>query len=318
MGLQTPVAFFVFNRPEPTRRVFSEIAKARPRTLLIVADGPRERRDGEAERCAEVRRIVEAVDWECTVLRNYAPANLGCRRRVSSGLDWVFAQCEEAIILEDDCLPDASFFPFCEELLGRYRHDERVMMISGDNFQEGRATSVFSYYFSGYAHVWGWASWRRAWNLYDVDMALWPVVRDGLFRDLGDGVSEAYWREVFDRTASGEIDTWDYQWLFACAAQNGLTILPEANLISNIGFGAGATHTHQPNRLAGLATSPMSFPLRHPPYVIRDRHADRFTFERVFQPPRPRLAGVRARVAGVLNRFPGRRVPPADTLNAPL
>jgi hypothetical protein len=301
----TPVAFFVFNRPEVTQRVFAEIAKIRPSTLLLVADGPRTDRVGEAELCAAVREIVESVDWECDVRRNYADQNLGCRVRVSSGLDWVFSEVEEAVILEDDCLPAPDFFRFCAALLARYRDDERVMMITGDNFQPGTRRPSYSYYFSAYAHVWGWASWRRAWSLYDVSMSCWPAVRDELFRDLGDGDSEKYWKGMLDRTLSGEIDTWDFQWMLACWMNHGLIATPEANLISNIGFGGDATHTSVANHLADLPYGAMHFPLEHPPYMVRDLRADEFTFSHVFQPRAARplgspRQGIRAKLRSAL------------------
>jgi hypothetical protein len=292
MPLSTPVALFVFNRPEHTARVLAAVARARPRTLLVVADGPRPDRPGEAERCEAVRELVERVDWECTILRDYADRNLGCRRRVSSGLDWVFSECERAIILEDDCVPDPSFFRFADELLERYADDERVMMVSGNNFQTAPPAGGSSYYFSAYAHIWGWATWRRAWRLYDVEMRRWPEVRAGL-TDLGDGVTEAYWREVFDLTHAGRIDTWDYQWLFACRLNGGLSATPELNLVSNIGFGDGATHTLAGSELADLPAGSLRFPLRHPRVVERDRRADRLAFRRVFRP----LPPLRARIA---------------------
>lgn len=284
MPLETPVAFFVFNRPEPTRRVLAEIAKARPRKLLIVADGPRDDRPGEAERCAEVREIVEAVDWECTVLRNYAERNLGCRGRVSSGLDWVFSECEEAIVLEDDCLPDPTFFPYCRELLARYRDDERVMMVSGDDFLAD-PSSPYSYRFSRYNLIWGWATWRRAWRHYDVTLSAWPSLRDTgwLRRITGSAGSARYWREIFDRVHRGEIDTWDYQWMFTTWTRDGVSIVPSGNLVTNIGFGADATHTTTESRLANLPVRTVEFPLRHPPRVEPDWRADRVVAERVFE-----------------------------------
>src|SRR5665648_587346 len=164
--LKTPVAFIIFNRPETTRRVFAEIAKARPTKLLVIADGPRATHPDDAEKCAVVRAIIDGVDWDCEVLKNYSDVNLGCKRRVSSGLDWVFDTVEEAIILEDDCLPHPTFFRFCEEMLAKYRDDKRIAMISGDNFQFGKKRTEYSYYFSRYTHIWGWASWRRAWDNY--------------------------------------------------------------------------------------------------------------------------------------------------------
>jgi hypothetical protein len=277
MGLKTPVAFLIFNRPNTTERVFREIAKARPRKLLVVADGARPGRAGEAEKCAAARVIIERVDWDCEVLKNYSDVNLGCKRRVASGLDWVFDTVEEAIVLEDDCLPSPSFFPFCEELLERYRFDSRVMQICGSNFLKGWKRSEYSYYFSSYGPIWGWASWRRAWKLYDVEMKLWPEFRGKrLFEDFCLNHEEVEQRQgIYDKVFSGEIDTWDYQWGFAKLANSGLSITPNANLISNIGFGADATHTSSgDNPFAELEIQSLDFPLSHPAFVLRDRLSD--------------------------------------------
>jgi hypothetical protein len=277
----------IFNRPEATRRVFAEIARARPPRLLVVADGPREGVEGEAAKCAEARAVIDSVNWDCEVLTNFAESNLGCKRRISSGLSWVFEKAEEAIVLEDDCLPAASFFPFCEELLERYRTDERVMMISGDNFQFGRQRTPYSYYFSRYVPIWGWASWRRAWRHYDVEMKLWPEWREtNCLQDiLGQEEAAEYWRRIFELAYAGRIDTWDYQWAFACWAQNGLSVVPETNLVSNIGFGDTATHTQSgDNKMENLPTVELPFPLRHPPYLMRHSEADQFLFQHVIAP----------------------------------
>lgn len=284
--LETPVAFIVFNRPHTTRVVFEEIRKVRPQRLLVVADGPRPEKAGEEERCREVRSIIEGVDWDCQVETNYAEKNLGCGLRVRSGIDWVFEQVEEAIILEDDCLPHPSFFPFCRELLERYRNDPRVAQIGGVNFQFGRAGSPYSYYFSRYNHIWGWASWRRAWQLHDHGMSYWPEYRDrGALRGLLSGKGEvSYWTDVLDRVHSGEIDTWDCQWTFSCWRHGLLTVLPSVNLVSNIGFGPGATHTPVPNRFAAVPTKAVLFPLVHPPAIEADAAADRYTGNTMFQP----------------------------------
>jgi hypothetical protein len=277
--LITPVAFLVFNRLDTAQLVFEEIRKARPPKLLIVADGPRADRPGEAEECQAVRATIDTVDWPCEVLKNYSDVNLGCKIRVSSGLDWVFGQVEEAIILEDDCLPHPSFFRFCEDLLERYRDDERIFMISGDNFQSGKMRTKGSYYFSRYTHIWGWASWRRAWKHYDVNMKLWPEMRDGgrLCKMLLEKKVISYWTNIFERVHKGEIDTWDYQWLFACWIQNGLSILPNVNLVSNIGFNMEATHTTRRGKFGTMRTGPMIFPLAHPSCVLRDAQADHYT-----------------------------------------
>ena len=276
--LTTPVAFIIFNRPETTARVFVEIARARPPKLLVVGDGPRLSHAGEAERVAETRTIIDQVDWPCEVLTNFSATNLGCRKRVSSGIDWVFEQVEEAIILEDDCLPDPSFFRYCQELLIRYRADQRIGMISGDNFQFGRRYDENSYYLSKYMHIWGWASWRSRWQgSYDESLRQWPRIRDeGRLADLVQEKDEvSYWRRIFERVYKGRIDTWDYQWVLANWLAGRLAILPATNLISNIGFDAAATHTTWNSPLAKLPVVPMTFPMKHPVAMVHNRTADR-------------------------------------------
>jgi len=281
--IKTPVAFLIFNRPDTTSQVFEAIRAARPFRLLVVADGPRAMQ-GDAEKCQATRAILQRVDWPCEVLTNYSEINLGCKGRVSSGLDWVFNNVEEAIILEDDCLPHPTFFRFCEDLLEKYRDDERIMMISGDNFQFGRKRTAYSYYFSHYGHIWGWASWRRAWKKYDVTMQVWPEIRAGrwLHDLLGNRQIVNYWKQIFERVYNGEINTWDYQWTFACLVHNGLVILPNSNLISNIGFGNVATHTAGLSKFANMKRDPMFFPLHHPPYIVRDTQADAFVDKQMF------------------------------------
>jgi hypothetical protein len=282
--MNVPVALIIFNRADTTARVLAEIAKARPAKLLVVADGPRADHPTDAEKCLAARATIDRVDWDCEVLTNYSEVNLGCGARPSSGLNWVFENVAEAIILEDDCLPHPTFFPFCAELLERYRDDERVMMVSGDNFQFGRKRTRYSYYFSRYTHTWGWATWRRAWRYFDREIKLWPALRETpwLLDTLGDERAAEYWGDLFDRMDQMP-SVWDYQWAFACWSQSGLTILPNTNLISNIGWGEDATHTKlADNPSANIPTSEMLFPLAHPPYVVRDREADQFTFERLF------------------------------------
>jgi len=286
-NLRSPVALLIFNRPELTERIFQAIAEARPRTLYVVGDGPRPDRPDEADRCQRARRVVERINWPCELVTNYAQTNLGCKRRVASGLTWVFEQAPEAIVLEDDCLPHPTFFRYCDELLERYREDERVTAICGANFQQGPQRMIGSYYFSRYLHVWGWAGWRRAWRHYDVELLRWPALREGgWLKDLLDLQDEAdYWTAIFDAVHRGEIDTWDYQWLFASWVEGGLCILPRVNLISNLGFGSDATHTATANPFAALPVREMHFPLEHPPFLIRDADCDRSTYEVMFRPP---------------------------------
>jgi len=299
--VNTPVILLIFNRPELTRRVFAEIAKARPTTLVVVADGPRHDRPDDAERCAAARAVVEHVDWTCEVLKNYSDVNMGCGRRESSGLIWALRQVEEAIVLEDDTLPHPSFFRFCEELLKKYRTDERVMHVSGNNYQLGRTRGPYSYYFSRYQHVWGYATWWRAFQHYDFDMKLWPVLRrtPWLLDILGDKISADWWQAYFDLASKGDrtvYDSYDCQWMFSIWAQNGLCVTPNVNLVSNIGFGPDATHTRGDSPLRDLASVEMPFPLEHPPHMVRDREADGFAFNQACAAGKKRGLGLPARV----------------------
>jgi hypothetical protein len=277
--LKTPVLFLVFNRPDTTKQVFEAIRKARPAKLYVAADGPRENNETDAQNIKQVKSIVTNVDWNCELKTLFRNENLGCKIAVSSAIDWFFENEEEGIILEDDCLPHASFFRFCEELLDKYREDKRICMISGDNFQFGRKRTEYSYYFSRYPHIWGWASWRRVWRNYDVNMELWPKIRrdNWLYGYLWEKECVEHWTEIFDNVYEGKIDTWDYQWVFTSWIQNSLVILPNVNLVSNIGFGESATHTTKTNILAQLEAGPIKFPLLHPPFMLRDCVADRYT-----------------------------------------
>ena len=199
--MNTPVVLLIYNRPDLTARVFAKIARARPARLLVVADGPKDAAD--AVKCQLARAVTDKIEWDCCVDRDYAAENLGCKRRVSSGLDWAFSIVEEAIILEDDCLPDITFFPFCEELLCRYRKDERIGHISGDNFCKDSDRTPYSYSFSRYTNNWGWATWRRSWQQYDVDMKLWPEIKAtrlyfNMFSTRAEALCfEGFWDDVY-------------------------------------------------------------------------------------------------------------------------
>lgn len=282
-SLETPIAFLIFKRPDTTQKVFEVIREMQPKRLFVVADGPRSDRPGEADQTTATRAIIERVDWDCEVLKNYSEVNLGCAKRVSSGLDWVFSQAEEAIILEDDCVPDLTFFRFCEESLARYRHDERMMSISGQNVQFGRTQTKDSYYFSRYHHCWGWATWRRAWEHFDFDMVHWPEIREQNFlQDLFcDPTAARFWHQTFQATYDGVIDSWANRWMLACWLQNGLSILSKNNLVSNIGFGIGSTNTKnrvkKVNLYASMPTKKVEFPLKHPQFIIRNTQADNYT-----------------------------------------
>lgn len=285
MSLETPVAFCIFNRPQLTARVFAAIRLAGPKQLLVIADGPRDDRPGEQEAVAQTREILNRIDWPCEVKTNFSSTNLGCKTRMATGLTWAFEQAEELIVLEDDCLPDPTFFSFTQSLLRRYRDTPQIMMISGDNFQPG-PTSDNSYYFSRWAHIWGWASWRRAWNHYDPGIDSWPTdkVNGSLAQQVDSPAEYQYWSSVFDQVHQGQIDTWDFSWAYALWKQNGLAILPEQNLVTNLGFGDSATHTIDAHsKLANLPSHRIDH-IVHPTDIQRNVAADLYTWENIMAP----------------------------------
>lgn len=283
--MKTPVALLIFKRPETTEKVFEAIRQAKPPKLLVVADGPRADKPGEAEQCAAARAIIDRVDWDCEVLKNYSDVNLGCGLRPATGITWVFEQVEEAIIFEDDCLPHPTFFQFCEELLSKYRNDERVMAIAGTSLVGEWRSPLQSYYFSQFGGNWGWASWRRAWKFFDYNIKLFPQLLEAQFLEhyLREPKYYLYWKKLFQEIYEfPDRSCWDYQWLLACWMQNGLRICPEVNLITNIGFGANATHTFSDNPLANVQTQEINLPLKHPQFMIQDFQADHLIQEKFF------------------------------------
>ncbi len=272
----TPVLFLVFNRPEKTSQVFERIRSARPVKLFIAADGPRHNKEGDVELCDQVRKgILDHIDWPCEIHTLFRKENMGCRLAVSSAINWFFENVEDGIILEDDCLPDLSFFSFCAELLEYYRHDENVMMVSGDNFlPEQRGTG--SYYFSRYTHIWGWATWRRAWKHYDLSMEQWPAFRkEKRFSEFLPSPVYEKVEKIFDAAFAGKTTTWDTQWMFSCWAHRGLSVMPNVNLVSNID--PAGTHMKVYDPCIDIPSHAMHFPLLHPSEVKPDEVADRYT-----------------------------------------
>lgn len=282
--LGTPILFITFRRPDTTKRVFAMIRQAHPKKLYIAQNFPDSDNAEEVEKWNDVRAIIENIDWDCDVQRLYREQYLDAKTSISTAINWFFENEGEGIVLEDDCLPHPTFFRFCEEMLEKYRDDERIAMISGDNFQFGRKRTKYSYYFSRYTHIWGWASWRRAWDNYDVDMKIWHEIRDGGWLEdlLGAKKSVWYWKNRFENVHKGKIDTWDYQWTFSCWIQNALTVLPNVNLISNIGFDMKAVHTNVKDKFVEMKIKPMRFPISHPDYILRDSKADSFVESKMF------------------------------------
>ncbi len=265
------ILLLVFNRPQHTRRVLERLRAMQVPVLYVSADGPRPHVPTDVERCAAVRAIIrDEIDWPCQVHTQFLPENLGCRQAVQAGIDWFFRHVEEGIILEDDCLPDPTFFPFCTQLLERYRNDEQIMHISGSNpapqVCEGLPSS---YVFSGFSFIWGWATWRRAWQWYDPTFPdleqQWNNSDSHLSRFLPNQAARRYLLDKFERVRDGTLDTWDYAWFYSIVRLGGLTIVPRVNLVRNIGFDAEGTHTSAAHgrRLDRVATC-MTFPLIPP------------------------------------------------------
>lgn len=282
--LETPVVFIIFNRPELTIKTFNEIAKARPRTLLVIADGPRINKPEDAKLCKATREIIENIDWKCNLFTNYSGVNMGCGRRIATGLSWVFERVEEAIILEDDCLPHPDFFQYCSDLLKKYREDPKIMMISGTNILGDWKSPRQGYHYSYYGSIWGWATWRRAWASYDFDMQEWedPEIQKRIKELLNDDEQFEQRSEIFSNMCRpNATDTWDTQWTFARLRHEGLAVVPSVNLISNHGFSEQATHTKEfIAGLAELSLSPLRMPLIPPLEIKADREFDRQLFNR--------------------------------------
>lgn len=284
MSLEIPILMIVFNRLETTRQVFERVRSVKPRKLYIAADGPRKGKSGESIQCEEVRAIFKDIDWECEVKTLFQEENLGCHTAVPCGISWFFEQEEMGIVLEDDCLPNETFFEFCKELLLKYKDDERVMMISGDNFLPGKTFSESSYWFSKYAFIWGWASWRRAWQKFDDKMESFPEFKkEKRIRDVfGDFIQQYFWSISFENKYRGLTEGWDAKWIYSVVQNNGLCITPEKNLVTNIGFGPGATATKNSEEFRVIESKDISFPLRHPKVILSNTTFDKKVFNKIF------------------------------------
>jgi hypothetical protein len=274
----TPILLIIFNRPENTNKVFAEIRKIRPAKLFISADGSREGKSGEKELCEVAREIVEVIDWPCEVSKKYSETNMGCDPHIESAVTWFFEHVDRGIVLEDDCVPKESFFSFCDILLEKYAPDPRVMHINGSNFQFGKKRGDGSYYFSEYPHSWGWATWRRAWAYYDSKMESFPTFEHSnkIDRTLSTPQQRIYWLKFFRYLHRGKYPFWDSRWAFAIWSSGGACITPNVNMISNVGYGAGASHTFLKDKLNQKSEEMAG--LSHPSSVIVDTKADEYTY----------------------------------------
>ncbi len=281
MTFETPILFLIFNRPETTQIVFNIIKNIKPKHLYIAADGPRNLHPKDSDLCKNTRDlIINQIDWGCEVKTLFRDENLGCRKAVSEGITWFFNNVEKGIILEDDVLPDISFFSFCEELLIYYKNDKRIFQISGCNYNLPNISNKYSYFFSKYISIWGWATWKDRWEQYKISE---EVYKEILYTE-NETLIFAYNTpdelkiriDQFKSTFLGNIDTWDYIWSFTNIIQNGLTCIPHVNLVKNIGFSSNATHTKDSShKYSKLHTSKINPPIKHPPYILKS-----YTYEK--------------------------------------
>lgn len=280
-----PVLAIIFNRPDKTEALMAVLAKAKPPHLYVAADGPRPNVPADADLCAKARQIATAVSWPCEVKTLFSDQNLGVDPAVEKALDWFFNDVESGIVLEDDCIPSLEFFPFAENLLQAYKDDDRVMMISGNNFQDGMRRGEGSYYFSRYANTWGWASWRRAWQKYDSRMSGYDqfVQSNAIYAILPEQEQRDYWLKYFDQLRSGAYTAWDAKWMFSIWNADGTCLTPNVNLVANVGTGSDATHTMKESKLTNMPTGSMKGVFSHPKTRDIEEKADGYLFKKAYQ-----------------------------------
>lgn len=268
-NLNTPILLIAFNRLDTTKQVFNSIRRQKPNHLYISSDGPRTHIPEESNKINELRDyLLKNIDWNCQVKKLFHSENKGCGPAVNEAISWVFSHEEKCIILEDDTLPDDSFYKFCDELLEKYKSDDRIGLISGNN-HIGFKPENDSYIFSKFKFTWGWATWRRAWENMDCDMKFLKSSKDSIVSNMGYKEESAeIWNKKIEDLNHNRVNTWDYQWFLSLSAQNQLTIFPSKNLVANIGFGDNATHTTGMAPDSFTQKHEIKFPLKHPEYIV--------------------------------------------------
>lgn len=291
VDLAVLIIFFV--RPLALEKVFNEVKKARPSKLFLACDGPRNERD--KEKIVECKKIVSNIDWECEVYENYSLKNKGCGKGPSEAISWAFDYVDKLLIIEDDCVPNLSLFPFMKEMLDKYENDTRIGFISGFNHFKEWETNENSYFFTKCAATLGWGTWKRVWDNYDYfvkninDPYCCELLKRELINKRAGKERVKSWKMAASDSLSKKIDYWDIQFGFLKYTQSYLCIVPKKNLIYNVGIGEGSTHTEKsnyevwkPGRILFMPTSDMEFPLKHPDYVICDRTYDEKYFKSVY------------------------------------
>jgi hypothetical protein len=284
MSDTVPVLLVVFNRPEKTRRVIEALRQVKPARLFVAADGPRPGRPDDIEKCRLARQAVSEIDWPCDLKTRFLDENVGCDPSVSAAIHWFFEHVEQGVILEDDCVPHPDYFRFCSEMFERYADDARIMQVSSFAPYPDRC-HPYDYHFSRSYRCWGWGTWRRAWALYFDALERYDDSIDQMLRAyFTSSAKYAERKKLYETFRMGKRDNWDFKWNVACYAQNALCIVPEKNLMTNIGFDEESTHTVKASPIfAHLQTEPLEFPLRHPPFVFADSHPERSVERKLYR-----------------------------------
>ncbi len=282
-----PVLLVFFARPDTFKEVFEAVKKARPSKLFLACDGPRENRPDDIEKVAACKKIAEDIDWECEVHTNYAETNMGCGMRPQTAISWAFSMVDRLVVLEDDCVPHAAFFPYMEEMLEKYKDDERISNVSGFNHFADWDCGNDSYFFAKVAPLAGaWGSWRRVWDNYDYFLSAIDDSRLQMLieNDITHKRAKKGKLKTFVNTRKALLDGknishWDYQFLFTKYSQSRFGIVPRVSLASNIGLGEGATHGKKVsnNPMPTIFFAPerqFPFPLTHPKFIVCDHRYD--------------------------------------------
>jgi len=280
-----PILFIIFGNPDTTAQVFEQIRQIQPERFYIAADAHRPYKKGEEQRCEETRKIINRIDWNCEVKTLFQDKNMGPKIAISTAITWFFEHEEQGVILEHDCLPDPSFFSYCEELLEKYKDDTRIGHISGNNFLPNIIDKNLSYDFCSCTHIWGWATWRRVWKNYDVNFPFWNEQKDKCSFLFCNAWDKIYFSSFISDVLSNRngINTWDTQYWLTLRLQNQLSIYPAVNLVTNIGLGdPNAVHTSKKNEKHSIPASNIHFPLKHPQYVLRNKKLDDTTIKKLF------------------------------------
>jgi len=283
-NFSTPILLIAWRRPKETKQVITSLRKIKPKILFISCDGPREGNSSEYKKVKRTHEIIKKnINWDCEIKFQISKVNLGCKIGVTKAINWFFSNVNEGIIIEDDIVAHKDFYKFCQNLLEKYRDDKRIWCISGSNNQDNIIRGSSSYFFSKIPLIWGWATWKDRWEKYDINMSNWPEAKSTKIIEniFFDKLQKQYWEDKWEILYKyGEPDTWDYAWVFTCVINNGLTIIPNKNLIMNIGFNENAYHTKWSRDLSKVES--IGKVLKHPKFIICDLEAEKYQFDYFF------------------------------------